>query len=124
LKNNHFIFGDVAICGCTGVDINLFCQNEKINNRNITRLENSLKSANAALEPIVFLHFPPIMMVNGQIQTEDEILKLFRKFGVKRCYYGHLHGEDTRFAYTGEFDGVKYNLVSADFVQFMPVLVV
>jgi predicted phosphohydrolase len=124
LKNNHFIFNDYAICGCTGVDITLNCQSEKINIRNIARLENSLKSAESSFEPIVFFHFPPLIYINGRLEICEEIMQIFKKFGVKRCFYGHIHGEDTKFAYNGTYDGVEFRLVAADFVQFMPVLVV
>jgi predicted phosphohydrolase len=124
LKNNSFVFGNVAICGCTGVDMTLTNQSEKINNRNITRLENSLKSADSSLEPIVFFHFPPLMYVNGRLEMCEEIVQMLRKYGVKRCFYGHMHGDDIRFAYNGVYDSVEYRLAAADFVQFMPILVV
>jgi predicted phosphohydrolase len=124
LKNNHFVFEDYAICGCTGVDITLSCQSDKINIRNIARLENSLRSADIELEPIVFFHFPPLIYVDARLEICEEIMKIFKKFGVKRCFYGHIHGEDTKFAYNGTYDGIEFRLVAADFVQFMPVLVV
>jgi predicted phosphohydrolase len=124
LKNNHFVFKSNAICGCTGVDITLNCQSEKINNRNIARLENSIKSADTTLEPIVFFHFPPLIYVEGRLEVCKKIMQIFKKYGVKRCFYGHIHGEDTMFAYNSIYDGVEFSLIAADFVQFMPVLVV
>ncbi|MDR0944517.1 MAG: metallophosphoesterase [Ruminococcus sp.] len=124
LKNNHFVFDNYTICGCTGVDITLNCQSEKINSRNLTRLENSLRSADKELEPIVFFHFPPLIYIDGKLEICNEIMQIFKKFGVKRCFYGHIHGEDMKFAYDGTYDGVEFKLVAADFVQFMPVLVV
>jgi len=35
--------------------------------------------------------------------------------------YGHLHGADHALAVTGERDGIRYELVAADAVDFAPV---
>ena len=40
--------------------------------------------------------------------------------GIKRCYYGHLHGNSLRFAVQGEQEGIRYKLISADGLQFCP----
>jgi predicted phosphohydrolase len=42
------------------------------------------------------------------------------EFGVKKCYYGHIHGQGHRFAVNGEIEGINYELVSADYVNFIP----
>ena len=34
--------------------------------------------------------------------------------------YGHLHGPAHKTAFEGERDGVRYSLVSADYLQFVP----
>ena len=44
--------------------------------------------------------------------------------GVKRCYYGHLHGKDTfRGAVNGVREGIEFTLISADYLRFQPKLV-
>jgi len=43
-----------------------------------------------------------------------------KKYGVKLCVYGHLHGEGFKNAVEGEIDGIVYKLVSADFLKFNP----
>ena len=41
-----------------------------------------------------------------------------KEFGIKTCFYGHLHGNAIRFAVQGEVDGIRYKLVSADGLRF------
>ena len=48
-------------------------------------------------------------------------VELLKKYGVKRCVYGHLHGNSLRHAVTGEAEGIEWKLVSGDFVDFTPV---
>jgi predicted phosphohydrolase len=127
LRNNTIAFlNDYLICGATGVDIQLLLQTESVNNRNIMRLENSLKeAAKSCLKPIVFVHFPPIMKdLRGNIICCTDIMRLFKKYRVSDCYYGHIHGDECQKAFIGEYEGVNFHLISADFVQFMPIKVV
>ena len=51
------------------------------------------------------------------------MLEIMKKYGVSRCYYGHLHGESLRGAFSGERDGVSYQVVSADYLRFRPVMI-
>ena len=43
-----------------------------------------------------------------------------KEYGIRTCYYGHLHGNAIRFAVQGEVDGIRYKLVSADGLRFCP----
>jgi predicted phosphohydrolase len=124
LRNNSFRYNVFSICGCTGVDLTLFNQNEKINARNVLRLIHSLESVNDKTKPIVFMHYPPIMYENGRLIVSHECTQILSQHGVSDCYYGHLHGKDIEYSYNDTYNGVKYHLISADFVQFKPVLVV
>ena len=46
------------------------------------------------------------------------------EYGIKKCYYGHIHGKSGfRLAYEGEYKGVDFRLISGDRIGFMPVLV-
>jgi predicted phosphohydrolase len=121
LKNNHFAFGEYAICGTRGYDIALpDDESRKILEREHGRLALSLKSAAVALlKPIVFTHFPPIM----NFETDREAIAIMKNFGVKKCFYGHLHGENAKNAFIGEKSGINFGIISADSAKFIPVFI-
>ena len=89
------------------------------------RLEASLHAARQQSpqgEIFCFLHYPPILAGKDPYEVR-EITGLLRRYGVSRCYYGHLHGESLRGAFSGERDGVSYQVVSADYLRFRPVMI-
>jgi len=43
-----------------------------------------------------------------------------KAYGIRTCYYGHLHGNAIRYAVQGDVDGIRYKLVSADGLKFCP----
>ena len=112
------MYGDVALCGTRG----WFYEEErgehsaKIFNRELIRMETSMKSAGER-EKICFLHYPPVY--HGY--RCQEIIDLLQKYQVSKCYYGHLHGGSHRFAVCGDRDGIEYRLIAADYVGFKPV---
>lgn len=119
LNNNHYIYGDYAICGTRG----WFYEEEKggehdlkVFKRELLRLEASLQSA-GELQKLVFLHYPP----KYKGYECPEILELMKKYGVRNCYYGHLHSASHALALEGLWDGVEYRLVSADKLGFKPL---
>ena len=117
LHNNCYLYGDIALCGTRG----WFYEetgSQKVFQRELIRLEASLKAAGER-EKLCFLHYPPVY----QGYTCPEIMKLLERYGVKRCFYGHLHGGSHRLAIEGTRNGVDYRLVAADFVDFIPVKV-
>lgn len=119
LHNNCVTYGDVALCGTRGwfyEEEHGDAHDKKIMLREIGRLETSLKAAGER-EKLVFLHYPPIF----QKYECPEILKLFERYGVKRCFYGHIHGKGIRLAFNGERNGTEYRLVSADALGFCPL---
>ena len=67
-------------------------------------------------ELIVFLHYPPVM----SNMMCNEMMAVLKKHGIERCYYGHLHGESTRHSVNETVDGIKFSLISADFLSFCP----
>ncbi len=69
----------------------------KMFNRELIRLEASLKAAGER-EKLCFLHYPPLY----QGYRCQEILDLLERYGVSRCYYGHLHGGSHRLAVAGQ----------------------
>ena len=111
LNNNAYEYGDYAICGTRGWfwEEEQGAQDAKVLNRELGRLETSLKAAGDR-EKLVFLHYPPLY----QGYQCPEILQLLQKYGVKRCWYGHLHGGGCRLARTGNWEGITFSLISAD----------
>ena len=121
LNNNCYEYGDYAICGTRGwfyEEDRSGEHDEKVFRRELCRLEASLKAAGER-EKLVFLHYPP----KYKGYECPEILELFRAYGVRRCFYGHLHGASHGLAMEGLWDGVEYRLVSADRLNFRPYLV-
>ncbi len=117
LHNNSHDYGDVAICGTRGwfIDEEQQPHNEKVFKRELIRLEASLQAAGEK-EKLVFLHYPPLY----QGYCCQEIVDLLHRYQVKTCCYGHLHGNSHRLAIQGEVDGVNYQLVAADYLNFVP----
>ena len=118
LNNNHYEYDGFAICGTRGwffEEERSGEHDEKVFRRELIRLETSLKSA-GDLSKIVFLHYPP--MYKGY--ACDEILEILHRYGVRQCYYGHLHGASHGLALEGQWDGIEYRLLSADRLNFMP----
>lgn len=118
LNNNHYEYDGWAICGTRGwffEEERSSQQDEKVFRRELLRLEASLQSAGDAPK-LVFLHYPP----RYKGYTCDPILELLEKYGVQKCFYGHLHGASHGLAMEGIWDGVEYKLLSADRIQFQP----
>lgn len=122
LNNNHYQYENWAICGTRGwffEEERSGQQDEKVFKRELMRLEASLKSA-GNLEKLVFLHYPP----RYRGYTCEPILELLKKYQVRRCFYGHLHGASHNLAMEGIWDGIEYKLVSADRLNFQPFSVI
>lgn len=118
LHNNCKLYGEIALCGSRGwffEEDREGSHDEKIYNRELLRLETSLREAGER-EKLCFLHYPP----RYRGYQCPEILALLERYGVKRCFYGHLHGDSHRLAVEGEAGGVSFSLVSADYVKFRP----
>ena len=94
----------------------------KLVNRECERLEISLRAADGlraaegiAEPPLAFLHFPPIW---GEFRVE-EITDVLVRHGVRRCWYGHIHGqyeEPPDF----EYRGIRFSNAAADYLDFLP----
>ena len=122
LNNNHYEYGDWAICGTRGwffEEERSNQQDEMVFKRELIRLETSLRSAGDR-NKMVFLHYPP----RYKGYECGEILDLLKQYGVRRCFYGHLHGASHGLALEGQWDGIEYKLVSADRLGFNPFLVI
>lgn len=95
----------------------------KIVNREAIRLDMSFSNANkikgdSDKEIIAFLHFPPVW--SGYVC--QPIFDVLQKYNIKRCYFGHIHGSYSH-PDTFELDSVKFHIISADFLDFIPRIV-
>lgn len=121
LNNNCYFYGDYAICGTRGwfyEEDRSGEHDEKVFKRELCRLEASLQAAGDK-EKLVFLHYPP----RYKGYECPEILALLEKYGVRQCFYGHLHGASHGLAMEGVWDGVDFRLVAADRLNFKPYMV-
>lgn len=118
LHNNCYEYGGYALCGTRGwfLDEDKNGHNQKVFNRELLRLETSLKAAGEKPK-LVFLHYPPLY----QGYSCPEILNLLEKYQVRACYYGHLHGGSHRLALEGMHGSVDYHLVAGDYLGFHPL---
>ena len=118
IKIDNFIF-----CGTRGWTI---CdsqnsvnksQDEKIFDREVIRLELSLKQAKALQRDgdkiICMMHYPPFDK-NG---NATKFTKLISDFGADAVVYGHLHGKDINATKEKTIDNIKYFLTSCDQVK-------
>ena len=83
LHNNCLYYEDVALCGSRGwffEEDNGGTHNEKVYNREVLRLEASLKAAGEN-EKLCFLHYPPLY----RGYRCPEILDLLHRYGVREC---------------------------------------
>ncbi len=126
IQNNFFTYKDYGICGtrgwnCPGSD-NFSVHDEKIYNRELLRMKNSLNCAVKAeyKKFIVMIHYPPI----SEKFMSSGFTDIFKEYGVEKVIYGHLHGESLSKAVTGNLNGVEYILASADYVKFNPIRII
>ena len=118
LHNNCCFYGDVALCGTRGWSCDAADgddHDQKILRRELMRLETSLKAAGER-EKLVFLHYPP-KLVHCQC---DEVLELLHAYGVRRCWYGHLHSGGCALGFEGDSEGIRFQMISADHLHFFP----
>ena len=109
-----------AVCGSRGWFYDDAEDNVKILKREAQRLRTSIVAAKqTGLEPIAFLHYPPIF--DGRVC--EELTDVLKEQGVRRCYYGHIHSAGIRQAFEGEWDGISFRLTSCDALRFCPLLI-
>ncbi len=128
LFNNAYAVEDLIIAGTRGWYQDESCSNipsgtdyVKLVNRECQRLELSLKEAERLhgehpdSEIVAFFHFPPYY--NGK--ACPELIEVLRAHGIKRVYYGHIHG-DYAVPHTVSYEGIDFTLISADYLEFTP----
>lgn len=124
LKNTAYLIGDTAICGTRGwiIPPSASCgEDAKIFEREKQRLILSLEDAKAqkAKNIICAMHYPPI----DENIARNDFLDIMKAYNVTQCIFGHLHAAAHKNAPIGERSGIKFRLVSCDYLNFMPLLI-
>lgn len=130
LNNNAMEAENFILAGSRGWFVDKSIQNTELNvdydkilNREIIRLSMSLNeaaklSATQSREILVFFHFPPIW---GDFRCEP-ILNILKEHHIKRCFFGHIHGcYDVPSSF--ESDGIRFQIISADYLNFLPAII-
>ncbi len=124
LKNDCSFYEDYAICGSRGwlcpKDTFYTAADEKVYRREQLRLRLSISDAlrQGAEKIVLVMHYPP---TNDKKETSGftELINEYPQ--IKKVVFGHLHGEKSHKAcISGKINGVDFNLVSADFLDFKP----
>lgn len=121
LHNNAYLANGIAIAGTRGWFYDDTAEfDKKVIAREAGRLRASLEEAKLLDgELTVFLHYPPI----SSARRCEELLSVIKEYGVKRCFFGHLHGFVSPEDALIESDGTVFRLVSADKLGFCPKLI-
>ena len=129
LYNNAYRVENVIVCGTRGwfveegkqISVNPV-DYEKLVSREAIRLELCITEAErlrtASEEILVYLHFPPVF---GSFVCR-EIVDVLLSHGIRRCFYGHIHGSYLLDPVT-EFEGIRFSIISADYLDFTPLFI-
>ena len=131
LFNNAFETEDIIVAGTRGwyydedaanapdnADFAKLTNREQLRLRTSLNFANSLKSNLPEKEIVVFMHFPPYW--NGK--ASENIIAVLKEYGIRRIYYGHIHGNYT-VPPVFEYDGIEMNIISSDYLDFIPKIV-
>lgn len=122
LYNNSIEFEDKVFIGTRGWSFQETENSRKMINRENQRLELSIKDAiikyGDTKEIVAFMHYPPLIKKQLSENSHLEFFKTLKKYNIKRCYYGHLHGKSHADAVIGNIEGIEFYLVSADYLNF------
>lgn len=121
LHNNAYKVGEIAIAGTRGWFFDAESENvDKVMARECARLKRSIEEAQKlGGEVVVFLHYPPVSVS----KVCEPIMNVLKEYKIARCYYGHLHGGAINGAINDVYDGIKFQLVSADYLGFCPLFI-
>ncbi len=129
LEGDALIIGGVVLCGAMGhlaPNDPYYRKDEKKDRytRELLRLESAFKAAEALRQPnqplIAMSHYPPLTS-DGQRTGYTELISHYKP---TYFLYGHLHHDkEWEIAVQGEFEGVHYALVAADYLAMTPRLI-
>lgn len=125
VQNDCLRFGSALCCGSRGwtfPDENSDAENIKIFNRELIRMELSLKKMSEIKQEgdyvIAMTHFPPF---NAKFQPSI-LTDMFSSYNVDKVVYGHLHGK-VYFKPRIFIGKTEYIMTSCDLINNDPVLI-
>lgn len=92
---------------------------KKLAERELQRLRQSFEAARAEgyRKYVVFLHYPPTSI----LEEESGYTAMAEEYGAEQLIYAHCHGQARFFdSIQGEKNGVRYSLVSGDYLNWQP----
>ena len=122
LQNNSYLVEDRIIVATRGWKTNNWNYSEdyKILKRENDRLklsiEDGIQKFGEDKEIICFLHYPPFF--KESVPEEISFIETMKKSRIYKCFYAHLHGESHKEAFEGELEGIEFELVSSDYLNF------
>lgn len=122
LQNNSFMYNNTAICGTRWwqyADRDSSDKDKKIYQREFMRARLSLDDGmkNEPDNIIFFTHYPPFSSMGN---IDENFMSLIKEYPVTDVIYGHLHGKAHKDAFVGEYNGINFDLVSCDYLEFAP----
>lgn len=112
IYNNSYIFDNYIIAGTRGWSVPLTKEDSKIIKREKIRLrlsiEDGIKKYGNNIPIIVCMHYPPT----------KEFIDLMKNYNIKKCVYGHLHGNAHKNVQEGIVDGIELIMTSCDYTKF------
>ncbi|MCR5800301.1 MAG: metallophosphoesterase [Lachnospiraceae bacterium] len=140
LQNNYYPYEDYALVGTKGFtfegpfyidhfgriigwDETAEEQAKKLVARESERLRQSFESAvnDGFTKFIMFLHYPPTNI----LEKESVFTAMADEYRPEQVIYAHSHGESRFYdSIMGEKNGIRYSLVSGDFLKWMPMKVI
>lgn len=111
IQNDSLKIGNIVFCGTRGWTLD----DEKLVNRELIRLEMTLKNAKSKMQEgdklVCMLHYPPF----DKFGNETVFSKVIESYPVSAVVYGHLHGYiSSNIKNIIQHNGVTYYLTSCD----------
>ena len=137
LQGNYFAYQDYALVGTKGYvfegpfyldrrgrvvgwDEEKEAHAKKLVERELARLGESFEAARSAgyRRFLMFLHYPPTSI----LEEASGFTRMAEEYGARQVVYAHSHGASRFYdSILGERNGVRYDLVSGDFLKWQPL---
>lgn len=120
IYNNSYEYEGNIIVGTRGWILSDNSEDKRLVKRELLRLELSIqdgiKKYGNKKPIIVCMHYPPVLKNSNYGRTE--FTEVMKKYNVKKCIYGHLHGTSQTDVVEGIIEGIDYKMVSCDYTKF------
>lgn len=126
IYNNSYENDGNIIVGTRGWNLADTSEDKRLIKREMLRLELSIQDGinkyGKDKPIIVCMHYPPIL--KNSEYGKSEFTELMKKYNVKQCIYGHLHGTSQINVIEGKIEDIDYKMVSCDYTKFEPIKIV